>query len=148
MFFIPCDNWKTLFFNKVLSIPWCLFNRSLWKKWFKSSPYFILYLHNKITMLIPKWKIINCLYYFLFFMLYFFLWMKYFLKTQKLSGIMFFQRFFVLFLHKVYIKWEKNQSPLGYININWRFYKDNIEFKTEQTEIQITEKRKARFLKE
>ena len=71
-----------------------------------------------------------------------------FLKTQKLSGIMFFQRFFVLFFHKVYIKWEKNQGPLGYININWRFYKDDIEFKTEQTEILITEKRKARFLKE
>ena len=38
-----------------------------------------------------------------------------------------------LLLYKVYIKWEKNHGALGYININKGIYKDDIEFKTEQT---------------
>ena len=28
-----------------------------WNKWFERSPYFISYSHNKITMIIPKWKV-------------------------------------------------------------------------------------------
>ena len=60
MFFIPCDNWKTLFLKKFLDTLRSLqppFSCAPWNKWFERSLYFIFHLHNKSTMLIPKWKV-------------------------------------------------------------------------------------------
>ena len=57
MFFILCDNWKTLLFVKVYRYsetfepPCCCF---LWSQCFKRSLYFMRYLHNNNMMLIPK----------------------------------------------------------------------------------------------
>ena len=60
IFFIPCDNWKTLFLQKIIYTlrflkPLCFC--ASWNRWFEISLYFIIYLHDKSTMLIRKWKV-------------------------------------------------------------------------------------------
>ena len=62
MFFIPCDNWKTLFFMQIFCYPevWynCRVAAFFWNKCFERSSHFISVIHNNITMLlIPKVQI-------------------------------------------------------------------------------------------
>ena len=59
MFFLVCDNWKTLLFVKVyrysetFEASCCCF---LWSQCFERSPYFMRYLHNNSMMLISKFQ--------------------------------------------------------------------------------------------
>ena len=56
--FIPCYNRKTLLFKLIVTLrlllpPYCCFP---WSQCFERNPYFMRYLHNNKTMLIPKFQ--------------------------------------------------------------------------------------------
>ena len=56
--FIPCYNRKTLLFKLIVTLrlllpPYCCFP---WSQCFERNPYFMRYLHNNNTMLIPKFQ--------------------------------------------------------------------------------------------
>ena len=66
MFFILCDNWKTLFFSKSLSLLWDFFNHHV-VVFFETSVlkevHILHYLHNTSAMLIPMFQKNAIVYY-------------------------------------------------------------------------------------
>ena len=137
MFFIPCDNWKTLFLCKFvvilrfISTVILLFFKQVWREL-----HVLLYLHKNSWTLIPKFQnevllnhtcyifklllvfefLLHCILFYHSFKLL--LVNKMFLKSSKLFLWHVFYSTILMFLQILFSKWEQYHEALGTYNNN------------------------------